>query len=51
MPERNHQIEDTLRELLILLNRDKDGDYFLCKEAEPLIQRAYDLLEMPHAPG
>lgn len=40
-----NDLAEVLTELLFLLNLDKDNSYFLCEEAEPLLEKARELLD------
>lgn len=39
------QQSESLRQILFLLNQDKDGGYFICEEGEPEIEHARRLTE------
>jgi hypothetical protein len=40
---------DALRDLVFVINDDKDGGYFICAEAQPLIDRARLILDQVDA--
>ncbi len=36
----DNKVLDVLEKLVFVINKDKDGDYFICKEAEEIVQLA-----------
>jgi 3-dehydroquinate dehydratase len=42
--DRKNNLQEALSELLFAINQDKDGDYFICREAKDVIERAKQVL-------
>ena len=38
------EFTDAVEQLFYVLNQDLDGDYFICQEAEPIVQKLRDLI-------
>lgn len=45
-PPKAEDLRAALRDLVSVLNEDKDGGYFICAEAEDVVRRAFKLLEV-----